>query len=65
MGWVVVGAVFLGIAAWDVRSGEATLFIGDHFWFDVSRAERPAWFWAVVTVEAVVGLGLVGWGLFG
>ena len=60
----LAGIVILLFTLWNVRTGEADLlsWMG-HWGIEVTRQENGPFFWLAITLQTLVGLGLVALGI--
>nr|WP_086937398.1 hypothetical protein [Thaumasiovibrio occultus] len=64
---IIIGAFLLLLTLWDYRNEETdTIWILDTwFWFDIRRESFPMLYWCILAIQAVSGLGLIGYGIIG
>ena len=63
---LVIGIALLGYTLWNWRNEEAdpllfSEYLSGHF--EITRMEHPFIYWAIITIQLIVALGSIGFGI--
>lgn len=63
---LVIGIALLGYTLWNLRNEEADLlwfseYLSSHF--EITRMDYPYIYWTVITIQLIVALGAIGFGV--